>query len=152
MLKTDRVHFERVHKFSARLFLRCHDHSVGYDTLLNNLGWSPLYRHIFVARLILIYKYVHDLRKLPTGALVRKADCNLRINPRIDHSLALIVPRCKFACSTYALSSMATFFNTLPNTIVNLPLGAFKRIVSSTIFFDRYIASCPSALAEIIEI
>ncbi len=85
---------EKAHRLAARLILN--DWSSSYHCLLHCLHWKSISRICFERRCLLVWKYVHGSRHLPTESIVRKK-CSERQNRLrgAPHSLDLEILRSK---------------------------------------------------------
>ena len=133
----DRLALERCQRFACRVFLRTFDYNVPYCTLLSKLHLQSISRTIFARRLSLIHSYVCGARIPPPGLITLISDSNTRSSSRSNHTNALLVPR--FKCARYtdsAIIASSIAYNSLPQSVIDLPLSQFKLAVTTDSVFS----------------
>jgi retron-type reverse transcriptase len=130
--KNDQIAFEYVNKYAASLISDCHTGT--YDECIASANLEPIWKISAGRRLSLFRAYVDNMRFLP-NELLSLAEAPHRLGLRSS----VVKPeenQTKFAppidsrrqqCVRTALSLMISQWNSLPNSIIQLPYNSFKK-------------------------
>ena len=136
-----RVLFERTQKFAARCITKKWSHNISASELCTQLNWKPIYHHVFVRRLCIIYAYTHFTR-FTHPSVFRFKNQSIRARDRTNHSKALLLPIYKLSrpnASAIIVSCHA--YNMLSNDIIRLPPSAFKHAINNPEFLSTIVSS-----------
>ncbi|MCP4494208.1 MAG: RNA-directed DNA polymerase [Gammaproteobacteria bacterium] len=127
-VKHCKVNLERVQRLMARLL--CNDFTSSYDSLLDRLGWVPIWKRVLYFRMRLFYKL---LLSSTFSALLPLTVS--RHSARLSHSRPVSL-YCKKTSTANSFCFIASkIWNVLPDYVVTGSFMAFCNYIKSSAFF-----------------
>ena len=132
----DQIAVERVNKYAASLISDRHTGS--YDECIRSASLDPVWKIVVQRRLSLFRAYLEERRFIPEGFLTAKKpvthsglrSSNTKANEN-RQQFEKPIKSLRHQCETTALSEMITYWNILPNSVIDLTTTGFKTRIKS---------------------